>query len=68
MVAEDTHKRTGKLLRLTVTLSEWLANAIQHRDLLTLNPNYFRLKRPLSRRIYEIGRKRCGKQKQWPGL
>ena len=58
----------GRLISMTVTISEWLARAIQQRDLLTLNPNYFRLRRPLERRIYEIGRKRCGKQTGWSGL
>ncbi len=63
-----TDNTTGKLLSLTITISQWLACAIQQRDLLTLNPDYFRLRRPLERRIYEIGRKRCGKQRQWHGL
>ena len=58
----------SKLISITVTVSEWLACAIQQRDLLTLNPDYFRLRRPLERRIYEIGRKRCGKQTGWSGL
>jgi len=61
-------EKTGRLQSLTVTVSEWLVCAIQQRDLLTLNPDYFRLRRPLERRIYEIGRKRCGKQRQWHGL
>lgn len=63
-----TDDESGKLLSLTITVSEWLAYAIRQRELLTLNPNYFRLRRPLERRIYEIGRKRCGKQSRWNGL
>ena len=57
-----SHPKTGKLIKLTVTVSEWLANAIQARDLLTLHPDYFRLRRPLERRLYEVARKRAGRQ------
>lgn len=57
-----SHPKTGKLIKLTVTVSEWLANAVQNRDLLTLHPDYFRLRRPLERRLYEVARKRAGRQ------
>lgn len=58
-----SHPKTGKLIKLTVTISEWLANAVQNRtNLLTLHPDYFRLRRPLERRVYEIARKRAGTQ------
>lgn len=59
-----SHPKTGKLLKLTVTVSEWLAHAIENRDLLTLNPDYFRLRRPLERRLYEVARKRAGSQER----
>lgn len=55
-------EKTGRLLSLNITVSEWLANAVQSRDLLTLNPDYFRLRRPLERRLYEVCRKRAGRQ------
>jgi len=32
---------------------------------LTLHRDYFRLRKPLERRIYEIARKHCGAQAQW---
>ena len=35
---------------------------------LTLHPDYFRLKKPIERRIYELARKHCGKKPEWPGL
>lgn len=57
-----SNEQTGKLLSLTITVSEWLANAIETRDLLTLNADYFRLRRPLERRLYEVARKRAGQQ------
>lgn len=63
-----THPKTGKLIKLTVTVSDWLANAISNRDLLTLNSDYFRLRRPLERRLYEVARKRAGRQGQGVNL
>ena len=33
--------------------------------MLTLNRDYFRLGKPLERRIYELARKHCGRQSAW---
>lgn len=33
--------------------------------MLTLSPDYFRIRKPLDRRIYELARKHCGSQQQW---
>ncbi len=55
----------GRLQRVEVTLSEWLWNAIEARQVLTLHPHYFRLRQPLERRIYEVARKFCGRQPEW---
>ena len=35
------------------------------REVLTLHRDYFRLRKPLERRIYELARKHCGKQDEW---
>lgn len=48
-----------------ITLSDWMFNAIEANEVLTLHPDYFRLRKPLERRIYEIVRKHCGQQKSW---
>lgn len=48
-----------------VTLSRWLYNAVQSFEVLTIHPDYFRLRKPLARRLYEIGRKHCGHQAHW---
>ena len=48
-----------------VILSDWLMRAIEGSEVLTLSEDYFRLRRPLERRIYEIARKHCGHQKRW---
>lgn len=60
---EDTKKR---LLCIEIKLSDWLYNAILAKEMLTLNPDYFKLTGALERRIYEIARKHLGmKQKRW---
>lgn len=49
---------------VTIKISEWLFQAIQNRQVLTLDSNYFTLK-PLERRIYEIARKHFGSKSEW---
>ena len=55
----------GRLLWCEVKLSDWVFNAIRSQDVLTLHPSYFRLRKPLERRVYELARKHCGHQSQW---
>ncbi len=57
--------RAGRMVRVQVTLSEWLFQAVLNRSVLTLNRDYFGLRRPLERRIYELARKHCGQQRAW---
>ncbi|SFU20339.1 replication initiator protein A [Sedimentitalea nanhaiensis] len=55
----------GVLQEVQVTLSDWVFNAIQAKEVLTISRDYFRLKKPLERRMYEIARKHCGKSAEW---
>lgn len=57
--------RDGRMQEVEIKLSDWVFNAIQHREVLTLHRDYFRLRKPLERRIYEIARKHCGSQAEW---
>lgn len=57
--------RGGRMVSVSVTLSEWLFRAVLGRSVLTLNRDYFRLRKPLERRIYELARKHCGRQESW---
>lgn len=59
------HGLDGRMLWCRVTLSDWVFNAINANEVLTLHRDYFRLRKPLERRIYEIARKHCGQQKEW---
>lgn len=54
-----------RMIAVEVTLSRWLYNAVQAFEVLTIHPDYFRLRKPLARRLYEIARKHCGHQTQW---
>jgi hypothetical protein len=53
------------MIAIEITLSEWLYNAIRSREVLTINHNYFRLRKPIERRLYELARKHCGHQSLW---
>ena len=55
----------GRLQWVEIKLSEWVFSAIQAKQVLTLNRDYFRLRKPIERRVYEIARKHCGQQKSW---
>ena len=57
--------REGRMLDLELKLSDWVFNAIRANEVLTIHRDYFRLRKPLERRIYEIARKHCGQQKGW---
>jgi len=59
------HGRDGRLLSVEVKLSEWVFNAIRGQEVLTLHRDYFRLGKPLERRVYELARKHCGRQATW---
>ena len=54
----------GRMLWVDITLSDWVFNAIREKEVLTLHEDYFRLRKPLERRVYEIARKYCGKDKK----
>lgn len=55
-----------RMIAVEVTLSEWLFNAVQAHEVLTISRDYFRLRKPLERKIYELARKHCGHQRSWP--
>jgi len=54
-----------RLRYLDIKLSDWLFRAIEAAEVLPISRDYFRLRRPLDRRVYEVGRKHCGAQDKW---
>lgn len=57
--------RGGRMVSVSVTLSEWLFRAVSGKSVLTLSRDYFSLRKPLERRVYELARKHCGNQREW---
>lgn len=57
--------RAGRMVSVTVTLSDWLYQAVLSKSVLTLSRDYFRMRKPLERRVYELARKHCGRQRSW---
>jgi plasmid replication initiation protein len=54
-----------RLRYLEITLSDWLFRAIDSVEVLTIDRDYFRLRSPLDRRLYELARKHCGSKERW---
>lgn len=57
--------RAGRMVSVTVTLSDWLYQAVLAKSVLTLSREYFGLRKPIERRLYELARKHCGAQPSW---
>jgi plasmid replication initiation protein len=48
-----------------IKISRWLMRAIEANEVVSISRDYFRLRRPLERRLYEIARKHCGSKAKW---
>ncbi|MYJ96010.1 MAG: plasmid replication initiator [Proteobacteria bacterium] len=55
----------GALLGCSIMLSKWILEALEARRVLTLHNDYFRLRTPLERAVYQVVRKHCGEQRMW---
>ena len=66
MVRRHNRKdRPGALLGCEIMLSKWIREALEARRVLTLHDDYFRLRTPLERAVYQVVRKHCGEQRMW---
>jgi len=54
-----------RLKFLDIKLSDWLYRTVTSAEVLPISRDYFRLRRPIDRRLYEIARKHCGRQPSW---
>jgi len=61
----DSLKVKNRSIKVKISLCDWFYNSIVGREILSMNRDYFRLGKPLERRLYEIARKHCGNQKAW---
>ncbi len=57
--------RDGRMQDVEITLSDWIFDAIENNNVLTIDRTYFLLRKPLERRMYELARKHCGNQSEW---
>ena len=62
---KTVRREVSRVLRFSVTISEWLYNGLMNYEVLTLDRGYFRLSKSIERRLYEIARKHCGDQPLW---
>jgi plasmid replication initiation protein len=62
-VVRETDSR--RMSELKVRLSDWMYRIVQGSEVLTLSRDYFRLRKPTDRRVYELARKHCGDQDEW---
>lgn len=62
VIERDSDER---MIAVEVDLPHWLFRSVNAMQVLTLSPDYFRLRKPLDRRIYELARKHCGHQPTW---
>jgi hypothetical protein len=54
-----------RMVAVEVVLSDWIYSGIIGKEVLSIDPEYFLLRRPLDKRLYEISRKHCGHQSSW---
>lgn len=62
VVKEDNNER---MVAVEVKLSDWFYNSILGNAVLSIDRDYFRLRKPTERRLYELARKHCGNQATW---
>lgn len=63
--ASIIRSKTGRIIALEIVVSDWMMRNIDNNRVLTLHKDYFRLDKPIERRLYELGRKHCGYQTSW---
>jgi hypothetical protein len=54
--------RDGRMQEVEIALSDWVFQAVEAQEVLTLDRRYFQLAKPLERRLYELARKHVGQQ------
>lgn len=59
---ERKYGLNGRMVACEIELSDWVFNSIRKDGVLTLHPDYFKLGKPIERRVYELARKHCGQK------
>jgi plasmid replication initiation protein len=61
----EKNPNNARMVAIEITMSKWLFAAVKAGEVLTLDRAYFRIRKPLERRLYELARKHCGRQSSW---
>ena len=54
--------KNERMEKIEITVSDWFFNSVAGSQVLSINPKYYELRKPLEKRLYEIARKFCGNQ------
>lgn len=54
-----------KRISIEVSVNQWSMTAVLAKEILSINPAYYKMQNPTKRRLYEIARKGCGGQNSW---
>jgi plasmid replication initiation protein len=66
VIERETKAGKKVMAHAELTLNDWMFRAIVNdRRVLTINRDYFQITMGLKRRLYELARKHCGRQKRW---
>lgn len=65
IIYQDEQDEKSPMIAVEVTLPEWLYRSIEFGEIKTISPDYFRIRKPIDRRIYELCAKHCGNQPEW---
>lgn len=65
VIYKDETDENSPIVAIEVTLPNWLYRSIEAKQVKTISPDYFRIRKPLDRRIYELCAKHCGNQSDW---
>jgi plasmid replication initiation protein len=57
--------RDNRMVAIEICLPDWLCRSVKAMHVVTLNRDYFRLRKSIDRRLYELARKHCGSQSKW---
>ncbi len=57
--------KNGRMVAVEVVLSDWFFNSVLGNAVLSIDKDYFKLRKPTERRLYELARKHCGNQVAW---
>ena len=63
-IVKNSHDGS-RMVEVEATVSDWFYNALLGKEVLTISRDYFRLRKTLERRLYELARKHCGRQEKW---